>query len=103
MGRAPDHAKADIDQFWEAPPEDVETQGCPGAWYRTDWYRSVAKYYRQRTDDGNRVVNLLLSQTDDPLVIEAIQALENFEEQARAEHLKRYYAEQAAKRKAKQQ
>jgi len=40
--------------------------------------------------------------TDDPLVIEAVEALETFQEQARDEYLKRYYAEQAAKNKRQQ-
>jgi len=102
MGLPPDHANAGTNPHWANPPEDIESQGCPKAWYRGDWYASVAKYCRRRTDDGNRVENRLLTMTDDPLVIEAVEALETFQEQARDEYLKRYYAEQAAKNKRQQ-
>lgn len=40
--------------------------------------------------------------TEDPLVIEAVEALETYQEQARDEYLRRYHAEQAAKSKARQ-
>lgn len=103
MGRPPDHANAGTDRNWARPPENVEAQGCPGAWYRTAWFASVAKYCRRRTDDGNRVENRLLSMTSDPLIIEAVEALETFQEQARDEYLRVYHAEQARKQKARQQ
>lgn len=40
--------------------------------------------------------------TEDPLVIEAVEALESYQEQARDEYLKRYHAHQAAKNKRQQ-
>lgn len=74
--------------------------GCPGAWYRTPWFASVAKYYRRVTDNRDRVENPLLTNCDDPLIIEAIQTLESFEEAAHAEHMRLYYAQLKNKQKA---
>jgi hypothetical protein len=36
------------------PREDIE-DGCPGAWYRTDFVDSVDRYTRRRTKGGGRV------------------------------------------------
>lgn len=38
------------------PHEDIE-DGCPGAWYRTDYVDSVDRYRRERSDGGGRVHN----------------------------------------------
>jgi hypothetical protein len=40
----------------DQPLEDPE-DGCPAAWHRTPFVRSLAKYTRKRTGDGNRVAN----------------------------------------------
>lgn len=62
---------------WETPPEDIETDGCPGGWYRCGWVRSLQRYRRRGSE--TKTENLLLSRCQDRLVIEAIQYLEDEE------------------------
>lgn len=98
MGRAPDRATEGKAGDWAAPAEPIAETGCAGAWYRTAWCRSLDRYYRRRTEGGGRVDNPALSRCDDPLVIEAVQALEAFEDAAHSEYMRRYYAEQQKQR-----
>ena len=84
------HGKGD----WATPHEIADETGCPGSWYRNDFLGSVLRYYRRRDKQGNRIENLLLSRCDDELVLEAVRALESYEDIANAE------AESAAIRRA---
>lgn len=68
-------------RMWETPSEDSEAEGCPGGWYRCEWIRSLGKY-RRRGGGESRTENLLLTRTNDRLVLEAIQYLEDQEAQA---------------------
>lgn len=101
MGRGPDRALEGKAGDWAAPCEPIAETGCPGAWYRTLFLRSLDRYYRRRTENGDRVENPALTQCTDPLVIEAIQTLEAFEDAAHAEYMRRYYAEQQKQREQK--
>lgn len=101
MGRPRDHINMGKTKDWAAPCEPIWETGCPGAWYRTPWLDSLNRYYRQRTDNGDRVDNPSLTQCRDPLVHAAILLLEAYENAAHNEHLRIYYAQQDAKRKAK--
>lgn len=56
------------------PPESNE-DGCPGGWYRCDFVRSLTKYVRLMFENGFSS-NVLLDRTEDKLVIEATQYLE---------------------------
>lgn len=100
MGRGPDRALEGKASDWAAPCEPIAETGCPGAWYRTAFVRSLDRYYRRRTDGGGRVENPALTQCTDPLVHELIRQLEAFEDAAHAEYLRRYYADLERKRKA---
>ena len=70
---------------WAAPNEDIENEGCPGAWYRTPFIESLLRYRRTACGDGGRVPNRLLDLCDDELVIEAINILEAHEDAWRGE------------------
>ena len=65
------------ERHWETPPEDSEEEGCPGGWYRCGWVRSLHRYRRRGSDQ--RTENLLLTRTEDRLIIEAISYLEDEE------------------------
>lgn len=95
MGRSRDYSREGKGD-WAAPNEPIAEMGCPGAWYRTPFLRSLDRYYRRRTENGGRVDNPALTQCTDPLVIDAIQTLEAYEDAAKAEEQRRRYAEQAA-------
>lgn len=58
----------------ERPPDDHE-DGCPGAWYRCVFVRSLEKYERL-LGESTFSSNVLLDRTDDRLVLEATQCLE---------------------------
>ena len=62
-----------------APAEDVEGEGCPGGWYRCGFVHSLHKFRRR---GETRTENMLLSRTDDRLVLEAIGYLEDEEAHA---------------------
>lgn len=100
MGRGPDRAREGKGGDWSAPNEPIAETGCPGAWYRTAWARSLDRYYRRRAEGGGRIDNPALTQCADPLVHEAIQALEAFEDAAHGEYMRRYYDDQKRKQKA---
>ncbi len=61
---------------WMVPPEDPD-DGCPGGWYRNPFAYSLRRYIRSRSREGTYSENHFLSQTDDPLIIAAIQAYES--------------------------
>lgn len=73
----------------ERPAEDIEVNGCPGAFYRTSFSASLLAYYRRADGNGGRVASPALDRCDDPLVHEAIFELEGHEDCARAEYLRR--------------
>lgn len=91
MGRPRDYSREGKGD-WAAPCEPIAEMGCPGAHYRTGWVESVLRYYRRRDDHGNRVENPLLAQCNDPLVIEAVLLLENYEDHAIGEFKANYAA-----------
>lgn len=62
-------------------PPEAHHDGCPGAWYRSRFVTSLLPFERN-VAQGVYSENVLLSRTDDPLVIESIQYLEH--ERARA-------------------
>lgn len=100
MGRGPDIVNDGITSDWAAPNEPIAEMGCPGAWYRTAWCRSLDPYHRRIGRNGERVDNPALTRCEDPLVLAAVLALEAFEDAAAAEASRLYYAEQARKAKA---
>lgn len=85
MGRGRDYSREGKDNDWDRPYERIDETGCPGAWYRTAFVDSLLRYYRRRDRNGNRIENLLLSRCTDELVIEAVTALEDYEDNAAAE------------------
>lgn len=86
MGRA---ARLDIDERGaEArPPENIEDEGCPGAWYRTPFVESLLRYRRRPCEGGARVANAFLDRCQDELVLEATQLMEVYEDTWHGEHL----------------
>jgi len=102
MGRPRDHVNVGKTQDWAAPFEPIADMGCPGAWYRTPFMRSLDRYYRRRDDHGNRVDRPALTQCTDPLVLEAIEILEAYEDAAHGEYLRRLHADQKTRQQAKQ-
>lgn len=73
---------------WYRPNEDIENEGCPGAWYRSPFVASVLRYTRRPDGNGGRVPNRLLDRCDDELVIEAVETLEAHEDAWRQEYLR---------------
>lgn len=82
---------------WKEPEEDPREAGCPGSWVRCEFVRSVLRYYRRRTEGGGRVENLDLTHCNDPLIHQAIQCLESWEDIATAEAHEKWVAAQKAK------
>lgn len=80
MGRPPDRVRGE-----ERPPEDP-ANGCPAAWADSNFVRSVLRYARRRTREGGRVPNPHLDRNADELVIEAVLALEAYDDQWHAEY-----------------
>lgn len=70
MGRLPIYEPNPDDE-----PKEDHGDGCPGAWYRSRFVRSLLRYERTSAD-GVLSENLNLTRCDDPLVLEAVQALE---------------------------
>jgi hypothetical protein len=91
MGRLPilQPTQEDLGVNLQAPPE-MHDEGCPGAWYRCDFVRSLWKYERLMTDSGYSP-NIMLDRCDDPLVLEAIQYLENERLRARSADMEKRY------------
>lgn len=75
------------------PERPIETyeDGCPGSWYRCEFFSSVIRYTRPVSGDGVYSPNILLDRCHDELIIEAVHYYE--QEQARA---RRWYYEQEA-------
>jgi len=67
------------DSDFMTPAEDIRGEGCPGGWYRCGFVHSLHKF--RRRGEG-RTENMLLSRTDDRLVLEAIAYLEDEEAHA---------------------
>lgn len=59
-------------------------EGCPGAWYRSQYAHSVVEYQRPRDKNGGYSESLKLSRCTDDRVIDAVQYLET--ERARCSH-----------------
>jgi hypothetical protein len=83
MGRLPIIGQDVPDDINPERPPDTHDDGCPGSWYRCELANSLAKYERILTDAGFSS-NLLADRTDDPLVLEAMQVLEQERVRARA-------------------
>lgn len=73
------------------PVENVEDEGCPGAWYRTPFVDSVLRYRRRPTEGGGRVPNPFLDRCQDELAIEATHLMEAHEDAWHGEHLHRIH------------
>lgn len=88
LGAAPryDLEGQDAHPDWREPNEDIEHDGCPGAWYRSPFVESVLRYRRRPCGDGMRLPNRLLDLCDDELVIEAVNAMEVAEDSWRGEY-----------------
>lgn len=95
MGAPPDYSRGDesrdINNDWQKPLEDPEEIGCPGSWVRSPFVISVLRYYRRRDENGGRVPNPKLDHCDDPLVHEAITALEYHDESGLRDHRDKLY------------
>lgn len=59
----------------DEPPETSE-EGCPGAWYRARFVRSIEKYERPVSADGVYSENPIVTRCTDPLVLAAVHHLE---------------------------
>lgn len=81
LGRLPIHGPSDEPD--PRHPVDDHADGCPGAWYRSAFVDSLARYERILTDHGF-TSNVFLDRCDDRLVLEAIQYLEVERVRARA-------------------
>ena len=56
-------------------PGEWNTEGCPGAWYRSAFALSVSQYERMLSDSGFSD-NLHLSRSEDRLLLDAVSYLE---------------------------
>lgn len=73
------------DELHDEPHESHE-HGCPGAWARAGFVRSLERYERACAD-GVYSPNAQLDRTDNTLVLEAIQYLEQERARARAHRM----------------
>lgn len=64
---------------WKQPLERPG-DGCPGGWYRSRFYWSLAPYLRMRADGGMRVSNPLFEHCEDDLLIQLVLHLEHEQE-----------------------
>lgn len=88
MGAPPDYAgEAAGRSDWAHPHEDIENDGCPGAWYRTAFVQSLLRYRRRPCEGGGRVSNPLLDRCADEWLLDAVAELERWEDAWQAEHL----------------
>lgn len=109
MGAPPDYSRSPGvrgkddrgDNDWTEPLEDIENEGCPGAWYRTAFVESLLRYRRRPCEGGGRVVNPLLDRCTDEWIIEAIAELERWEDAWSAEHIDAVF-ERAERKKGAQ-
>jgi hypothetical protein len=81
MGRLPIYEPNPV----EYPPETHE-DGCPGAWYRCRFILSLLRYERPWGDGRAASENINLTRCTDPLVIDAIHAMETERARAHAHH-----------------
>ena len=77
------------------PPENIEDEGCPGAWYRSPFVDSLLRYRRRPTEGGGRLTNLFLDRCQDDLVLEAAHVMEFHEDAWHAESLNQVRLKQA--------
>ncbi|MCY0990626.1 hypothetical protein OV203_26015 [Nannocystis sp. ILAH1] len=84
--------------FWAKPNEDMVRSGCPGSWYRTEFVKSVLRYYRRPVEGRVRVPNPAFEQSDDWLIHEAISELEGWEESAHSDLMEQYRRRAAKER-----
>lgn len=82
MGARPRYSREGTDLDWAKPSEDIEHGGCPGSWYRSPFVESVLRFYRPYDQQSNRIANKLLDANTDPLVWEAVSALESAQDEA---------------------
>lgn len=96
LGAPPRYDREGKDRDWHRPHEDIEREGCPGAWYRTAFMASILPYRRRPVDTGGwppascraRVPNPAFDGCDDPLVHEAIDFLESHEDAAHSDMIR---------------
>lgn len=84
MGRPPDYDNEGRGR-WRHPPEDIEAEGCPGAWYRTPFVASLLRYVRRGDGKGGRVTNRFYDDCDDRFVIECVHIMEACDDASLAE------------------
>ena len=88
MGADPDYASEATDPQWEHPFEEIESEGCPGSWYRCEFVRSLAKYRRQQDANGGRVDNHAYRNVTDEFVWSCLSLWESFEAAAESHRLR---------------
>ena len=94
MGAPPRYDLEGKSRTWNAPDEDPTEAGCPGSWVRCEFVRSVLRYRRRKDGNGGRIENLDLTHCHDPLIHEAVQTIESWEDAADAEALEKWRAAQ---------
>ena len=70
-------------------PCESHDDGCPGAWYRCRFVQSLGPYERHSDANGGLSDNIRLSRCQDPLVLDAIQYLEDERSRALAHQRER--------------
>ena len=88
MGAPPDYASESTDSGWQYPPESVEDDGCPGAWYRCEFVRSLLKYRRPMDGNGNRIGHHAYDNAADPFLQECLRVWEGEEMHAESHRLR---------------
>lgn len=89
MGAPPDYARDDGETCaseWSQPAEDIMEEGCPAAWARSSFVRSLLRYRRRPAEGGGRSANTLLDRCDDEFIHEAVAELERWEDQWLADY-----------------
>lgn len=77
-GRSRDHERPGLGTAER--PSELPENGCPGGYQRARLLGSLSRFYRRRTDDGNRVASPFFDKCDDWLVHTAVMYLEREEE-----------------------
>lgn len=75
---------------WHSPLENPARDGCSGAQYRGEFMMSLLPYRRRQDPNGGRISNTLLDNCENPLVHQAINALEALEDAALSEARAKY-------------
>lgn len=71
-------------RLYLAEPFESNSDGCPGGWYRTEFFASLTHYLRPATGDGGYAPNVRLDRCDDTLVIDAVGYYEVEQQRCRA-------------------